>query len=67
MQLLGQVVEAEVPSPVRVQAMLERSEIYRAEGKRDLAIRQLEIAAETGGEWAERARETLDKDYALYR
>jgi len=46
MLLLSQVVNDEVISPLRIQAMFLRAEIYEIQGRPELAAKQWEAAAQ---------------------
>lgn len=50
MRLLSKVINAEIASPLRLQAMYKRAEIYDLQGRHELAQRQLEAAAKKGKE-----------------
>lgn len=60
MRLLSRVINTEFASPLRLKAMLLRAEIYEAQGRPELAIRQLESVAKKGGEWALEAKIKLN-------
>ena len=63
MRLLSRVINEDAISPLRIKAMLLRSEIYEMQGRPELAIKQLEAAARKGGEWSQKAKEKLEKVY----
>lgn len=63
MQLLSRVINDEVISPVRIKAMFLRAEIYEQQGRPELAIKQLQATALQKGEWAQKAKEKLEKIY----
>lgn len=65
MRFLSKVINAQTPSPLRLQAMILRAEIYELEGRPEFAIRQLEAAAKKGGEWAHEAEEKLRRQYGV--
>ena len=58
------MINEDVASGLRLKAMLLRAEIYQQQGRRDLARKQLEAIAKKGGEWAIKAQEKLERDYA---
>jgi len=55
MRYLSKVINTDVASPLRLQAMLLRAEIYELQERPELAVRQLEALAKKGGEWAQQA------------
>ncbi len=61
--LLSKVVNDDAISQIRLKAMLLRAEIYEKQGRTEVARKQLEAIAKKGGEWAQKAKEKLDKDY----
>ena len=63
MRLLSRVINDEAASPLRIQAMVLRAEIYESQGRPELALKQLEAAATKGGEWGRKAQEKLEKIY----
>jgi len=63
MQILSRVINEDVISPLRIKAMFLRAEIYELQGRPELAIKQLEATAHKGGEWAQKAKEKLEKTY----
>lgn len=62
MKNLSQVINADTASPLRIQAMVLRADIYEKQNRPELAVRQLEAAAKKGGEWGEKAKRQL-RDY----
>lgn len=66
MSMLSKVVNEDAVSPLRVQAMYLRSEIYALQGRDELALRQLEATAKKGGSWAERAKHKLRTEYGIH-
>ena len=65
MKILSQVINDDVISPLRIKAMFLRAEIYELEGRPELAIKQLDATAQKGGEWAQQAKEKLEKIYGF--
>lgn len=65
MRLLSKVINTDIASPLRLKAMLYRAEVYELQGRRELAIRQLEAMAKKEGEWAFEAQEKLRLEYGL--
>jgi tetratricopeptide (TPR) repeat protein len=65
MRCLSYVINADVASPFRIEAMVRRAEIYALQQRPELAIRQLESAAKFGGEWGEKAKLLLRESYGL--
>ena len=63
MQLLSQVINEPVISPLRIKAMFLRAEGYALQGRHELAIKQLEAAAKQEGKWAEQSRQKLKEAY----
>jgi tetratricopeptide (TPR) repeat protein len=63
MLILSKVINYDAISSERLKAMYLRAEIYEAQGRRELARRQLQATANKGGPWAIKAKEKLDKDY----
>ncbi len=72
-RLLGQYEQAEIylskvinngrNSKFQAKAMYLRAEIYKLQGKKDLAVKQLEMIASQNNEWARLAQAKLVKDY----
>ncbi len=60
---LSKVVNDDAISGMRLKAMYLRAEIYAQQGRRDLSRKQLEATAKKGGEWGQKAKETLERDY----
>lgn len=58
---LSEVVNSETASSLRIKAMYLRAEIYAEQGRKALAQKQLESIALKGGEWAQKAKEQLEK------
>lgn len=63
MRILSRVINDDVISPLRIKAMFLRAEVYELQGRPELAIKQLEATAQKGGEWAQKAKEKLEKIY----
>lgn len=59
MRILSNVVNDEAISSLRVKAMFLRAELYKLQGKPELAVKQLEAIAKKGGLWGEKAKEQL--------
>lgn len=64
MLLLSQAINSDQISSLRVKAMFLRADIYRQQGRKELARKQLEATSKKGGEWALKAKQKLDEDYA---
>jgi tetratricopeptide (TPR) repeat protein len=65
MRLLSDVINYSVVSPLRLKAMYLRAEIYELQNRHELAVKQLEATANTGGEWAQKAKEKLEQEYGF--
>lgn len=63
MLILSKVINDNAISSLRIKAMYMRAEIYAAQGRHDLARKQLEATAKKGGDWALKAKIKLDADY----
>ncbi len=61
--ILSKVINDDAISSLRVKAMYLRAEAYEAQGRQELARRQLEATSKNGGEWALKAKQKLEKDY----
>lgn len=61
--LLSKVVNDDAISGLRLKAMYLRAEMYERQGRHEIARKQLESMIKKGGEWAQKAREKLGKDY----
>jgi tetratricopeptide (TPR) repeat protein len=59
MLLLSRIINDEAASPLRVEAMYRRSEIYAHQGRHELARKQLQATASKSGLWAAKAQEKL--------
>jgi tetratricopeptide (TPR) repeat protein len=59
MKILSQAINQDVASTQRLKAMYLRSSIYESQGRKELALRQLEALAKQQGEWASKAKEKL--------
>lgn len=60
---LSKAVNDDAISGLRLKAMYLRAEIYAEQGRHDLARKQLESTAKKGGEWGQKAKEKMEKDY----
>jgi len=60
MRLLSDIINEDAVSALRIKAMFLRAEIYEHQGRRELAMRQLEAAAKKGGLWGKKAEEKLN-------
>lgn len=65
MLILSQVINEDVISNLRLKAMYLRAEIYELQGRRELAIKQLQATANKGGEWGHQSKDKLEKEYGL--
>jgi len=65
MRILSQVINEDAISPLRIKAMYLRADIYELQGRPELAIKQLEAASRKGGEWSQKAKEKLEKNYGF--
>ncbi len=63
MRLLSKVINADVISPLRIQAMFLRAESYERQGRHELALKQLEAISRQGGKWAQEAQNKMEKLY----
>jgi tetratricopeptide (TPR) repeat protein len=63
MLYLSYVINENIPSSERIEAMLLRSELYALQGRHELAIKQLEAVSQKGGEFALIAKEKLKESY----
>lgn len=61
--ILSKVVNDDAVSTLRLKAMYLRAELYEKQERPELAKKQLEAIAKKGGEWAQKAKDKLDKDY----
>jgi len=59
MKILSKVINEDAASNKRLQAMYLRSEIYLRQGRKELAVKQLESLSLKGGRWGGRARKKL--------
>lgn len=60
---LSKVINDESISSLRLKAMYLRAELYEAQGKPELALKQLESVVKKGGEWGQKAREKIKNGY----
>lgn len=63
MILLSKAINDDSISSLRIKAMYIRAEIYAAQGRHELARKQLEATSKKGGEWALKAKQKLDQEY----
>ncbi len=61
MTTLSKVINEDAASSLRLKAMFLRSQIYRRQGREELALRQLEALSNQHGEWAAKAQQELLK------
>ncbi len=61
MKILSKIINDEVISPLRIKAMILRSEIYQLQGRHELARKQLISASLKGGEWGAKAKKKLEE------
>ena len=66
MLMLSKVINEDVISPLRIKAMYLRAEVYEIQGRRELALKQLEVTALSGGVWGTLAQEKLEQDYVFF-
>lgn len=59
MRLLSKIINSDRATPLRIEAMFLRAEIYQLQGKPELALRQLEAVVKKGGDWAELAQQKI--------
>lgn len=64
MLLLSKVINEDAVSGLRLKAMYLRAEVYEKQGRRELARNQLEATMKKGGEWAAKAKQKLEQEYA---
>ena len=62
MLLFSQAINRNVVSSQRVRAMYLRAEVYRKQGREELAKKQWEAVALKGGEWGQLARKKLEEE-----
>ena len=65
MRMLSKAINEDAASPLRLEAMLLRAEIYELQGRNELAVRQLEALSKKGGDWGKQAEERLKGKYGL--
>ncbi len=63
MRILSKVINDEILSELRLKAMFLRAEMYELQGRPELAFKQLEATAKKEGEWGQKAKDKLEKDY----
>lgn len=61
MLLFSKAINSNVVSSQRVRAMYLRAEVYRKQGREELAKKQWEAVALKGGEWGQLARKKLEQ------
>lgn len=61
MTTLSKVINEDAASSLRLKAMFLRSQIYKQQGREELALRQLEALSNQHGEWAAKAQQELLK------
>ncbi len=62
MLLFSKTINRNVVSSQRVRAMYLRAEVYRKQGREELAKKQWEAVALKGGEWGQLARKKLEQE-----
>ena len=65
MLTLSKAINSDEVSALRLKAMYLRAEIYEIQKRYELAKKQLEAAANKGGEWALKAKIKLEQDYGF--
>jgi TolA-binding protein len=65
MKILSKVINDNTASPLRLKAMYLRAEIYEADGRHELAMKQLEVTSKKAGEWALKAKDKLEQNYGF--
>ncbi len=65
MLYLSFVINENISSSTRIEAMLLRSELYQLQGRHELAIKQLEAVSKNGGEFAFQAKDKLKEHYGF--
>ncbi|MCB1181139.1 MAG: tetratricopeptide repeat protein [Chlamydiia bacterium] len=66
MRTLSKLINVDALSPLGAQAMYHRAHLYELEGREELTVRQLEACAKKGGEWGEKAKELLRRQYGMH-
>jgi Tfp pilus assembly protein PilF len=61
--ILSKVINDDTISSLRLKAMYLRAELYERQERPELARKQLEALTKKGGDWAQKAKDKLDKDY----
>jgi tetratricopeptide (TPR) repeat protein len=59
MLILSKIINDDAISGRRLQAMYLRAELYKIQGRQELARKQLEATSKKGGEWGQKAKEAL--------
>ncbi|PJD96750.1 MAG: hypothetical protein CK425_05245 [Parachlamydia sp.] len=65
MLLLSKVINSDVASGLRLQAMFFRAEVYELQGRYELAMKQLETIVKKGGDWSFKAQKKLEEEYGI--
>ena len=65
MLTLSKVINEDAISGLRLKAMYLRAEIYKKQGRDELAQKQLEALSTKNGEWAQKAKQKLEEEYAF--
>lgn len=60
MKWLSRIINEEVASQKRIEAMLLRADLYKRQGRKVFALRQLEAVMQKGGRWGQQAKEAWD-------
>lgn len=63
MRMLSKAINEDAVSRMRLKAMYLRAELYKDQGRSELAQRQLEALSKKGGEWSMKAKEKLKEEY----
>jgi tetratricopeptide (TPR) repeat protein len=65
MLLLSKVINSDVASGLRLQAMFLRAKVYELQGRYELAMKQLETIVKKGGDWSFKAQKKLEEEYGI--
>lgn len=65
MRLLSQIINYPAVSSIRLEAMWERAQLYKEDGKEILARKQLEALARKGGAFGQKAEQQLEQMYGF--
>ena len=60
MKWLSRIINEEAASQKRIEAMLLRADLYKRQGRKVFALRQLEAVMQKGGRWGQQAKEAWD-------